>query len=213
MASSHRTTVMGLVVATAVLMVSTACSSLAQQQSALALTAVESEACSVLKTTSQEVLPGITLTYDSAIWCQGVSDEGSYRITATIGNSATSVEGVVIDALALRLTTPRPRGQTPSVELEADAGLPLRVEPGMVSNLTLAGTYALVATGDGKKANVHIHARGYGENSGVRFNLGINIHLRGEGTAERDTVEAGRPVVPPGPPFEVPPPWTGPRGR
>ena len=56
------------------------------------------------------------------------------------------------------------------------AGLPVTVAPGETESFTVSGTYELVQTDEGDKANLHLVATG---SAGGRFTLGINVHLRG----------------------------------
>ena len=101
-------------------------------------------------------------------------------ITVTVANSAESAEAVSIDDLVLAHTTPRPRGQAPDASGEA-TGLPLALAPGQTASFTASGTYELVQTDEGKKANLHFRASGHGASSGEPFELGINAHFRAPG--------------------------------
>ena len=140
--------------------------------------AAAQEVCRVDDTSTQEVIPGVTLTWDSSFRCQNAPDQGTYRITVRVSNAAGSAEAVTIDELVLSHTTPRPRGRAPSATAEAQ-GLPITVPPGGTDDFTVTGSYTLVRTDEGKKANLHLLALGEGVNSGRDFQLGINVHLRG----------------------------------
>jgi hypothetical protein len=145
--------------------------------------AAAQEVCPVDDTSTQEVLPGVILTWESSFRCDDAPDEGTYEITVQVSNDAGSSEAVRIDDLILSHTTPRPRGQTPRATAEPQ-GLPITVEPGETESFTVSGTYELVETDEGEKANLHLLALGEGTDSGQEFELGINVHLRGPGAAE-----------------------------
>lgn len=151
--------------------------------------------CTVFDQETKEVIPGVTLTWTSSFLCSDAPDEGSYHFTVTIENASASNEAVRIDALALRHTSPRPRGQGPAATADAQ-GLPLTVAAGSSGSFDVSGTYALVQTDEGKKANIHLTASGEGTSSGLPFNLGINAHIRSAGAVEDDgnnTGSNGRP--------------------
>jgi hypothetical protein len=59
--------------------------------------------------------------------------------------------------------------------------LPLTLAPGEMGSFLTTGTYTLVATDEGKKANHHYQATGITETSGTPFSLGINVLFRGPG--------------------------------
>jgi hypothetical protein len=141
------------------------------------------ENCSVDDTSTQEVLPGVILTWDSSFRCEDAPDEGTYQITVQVANDAGSSEAVRIDDLILSHTTPRPRGQAPDATAEPE-GLPITVDPGETESFTVSGSYELVETDEGKKANLHLLALGEGVDSGEEFELGINVHLRAPGATE-----------------------------
>ncbi|GBD15736.1 hypothetical protein HRbin26_00629 [bacterium HR26] len=142
--------------------------------------AQDTQACDPIEQSTEEVLPGIVLTWDSAFLCADAPDEGSYEFTVTVANSADSAEAISIDDLALTHTTPRPRGQAPGANGEA-TGLPLPLVPGETASFTVSGTYELVQTDEGKKANLHFRASGHGVSSSEPFELGINAHVRAPG--------------------------------
>lgn len=134
--------------------------------------------CAVDDTSRKEVLPGVTLRWDSSFRCTDVPRVGTYRIDVTVRGAAGSSETVVIRGLELVHTTPRPQGQAPEATAEA-SGLPMVVAPGHRESFTVSGEYELVTTDEGDKANLHLKAIGFGRRSGERFELGINVHLRG----------------------------------
>lgn len=140
------------------------------------------EQCQKVDDSTEEVLPGVTLTWGSSFLCAGAPDEGSYEFTVTVTNHAGSVETVTIDDLELVQTTPKPRGQGPDATGEA-SGLPTTLAPGATDSFTVSGTYQLVATDDGEKANLHFLADGTGDAGGEPFELGINAHFRAPGVA------------------------------
>ncbi|MGH3450385.1 MAG: hypothetical protein ACRDQW_06565, partial [Haloechinothrix sp.] len=76
-------------------------------------------------------------------------------------------------------TTPRPGGGGgPEATAIAD-GLPVTVAAGESAPFDVRGTYELVSTDEGDKATLHLRAFGTGP-----FSIGINVHLRAEGTTE-----------------------------
>lgn len=141
--------------------------------------------CTVFDQETEEVIPGVTLTWTSSFWCADAPDNGSYHFTVTVENASTSNEAARIDALALRHTSPRPGGQGPAATADAQ-GLPLTVAAGSSGSFDVSGTYTLVQTDEGKKANIHLTASGEGASSGLPFELGINAHLRAAGAVEDD---------------------------
>lgn len=166
----------------------------------IATTAVAQQNCVVDDTSTKEVLPGVVLTYDSSHRCDNAPDEGTYSITVRVTNAEGSAEAVLIDELSVRGTTPRPRENAPDATATA-GGLPITVEPGETGWFRVSGSYELVSTDEGNKANLHLTASGEGVESGLPFDLGINVHLRGEGATEGgdDGADAGG----------GPPPWAG----
>lgn len=141
------------------------------------------ETCSVHDISTEEALPGVILTWDSSFRCQDAPDEGTYQITVRVSNDGKSSHAVTIQDLSLRHTTPRPRGQAPKATAEPQ-GLPVTVEPGETDSFALNGTYELVRTDEGDKANLHVLAPGEGPDCGGGFELGINVHLRAPGATE-----------------------------
>jgi hypothetical protein len=152
--------------------------------------------CELVDQSTEEVLPGVTLTWDSSFLCANAPDSGTYEIEVTVANAAGSAEAVEISELRLSHTTPRPGGQGPEATAEAQ-GLPVVVGPGESASFSVSGSYELVSTDEGDKANLHLLALGRGVESGDAFELGINVHLRGEGAVEESaaagaTTEAAR---------------------
>jgi len=144
--------------------------------------ALAQEQCQSVDTSTEEVLPGVTLTWDSSFLCANAPDEGSYQFTVSVTNHAGSDEGVRIDDLSLVNATPKPRGQGPDATGTA-TGLPLELAPGETGSFVVSGDYELVETDEGKKANLHFIADGVGTTSGAPFELGINAHFRAPGVA------------------------------
>lgn len=145
------------------------------------------------------VIRGVTLTWDSQFWCDSAPDTGAYEIHFIITNHAGSAEEVHIDDLQLSHTTPRPRRQAPAATAVV-SGLPLVIAPGESDNFSVRGTYNLVLTDEGKKANLHLRAVGRGITSDSPLRLGINAHLRGPGAVEGNADTSGRPPWADGPP-------------
>lgn len=139
--------------------------------------------CELVDTSTEEAIPGVTLTWTSSFRCANAPDAGTYQIEVTVENSASSDEAVTINDLILRGATPRPRGRGPDATATA-SGLPLTIDAGESGSFSVSGTYELVRTDEGKKANVHLSALGEGASSGLEFELGINVLLRAPGATE-----------------------------
>jgi hypothetical protein len=160
--------------------VSAAVSSLALAAVAVApSTAAPTQRCQQVDVSTDRVVRGVTLSWDSAFLCANAADSGSWRIVVDVTNRAASTQGVRIRDVVLSHTTPRPRGQGPAATAEPK-GLPLRLAPGESGRFRVTGTYRLVSTDEGKKANLHLRALGTGDN-GDPFRLGLNVHLRAPG--------------------------------
>lgn len=158
--------------------------------------------CRVQDREAKEVLPGVTLRWDSAFRCTDAPGSGTYAITVSVSNDAASDEAVELGGLRLSHATPRPRGQGPDASARA-SGVPLAIEPGGSASFRVSGDYELVSTDEGDKANLHLRAAGEGAQSGEPFRLGVNVHLRGDGATENRSGErAGGP-----PPWAGPPAW------
>jgi len=97
----------------------------------------------------------------------------------------------------------RPLGQAPSATI-GETDLDLTLAPGENDQFTVVGTYELVSTEEGKKANLHFRVSGQGAMSSEPFHLGINVLIRGEGVVDDEDDQAGPPPWVPGPP-----PWVG----
>ncbi|MCL4858264.1 MAG: hypothetical protein KJZ93_02610 [Caldilineaceae bacterium] len=133
--------------------------------------------------TTEVVLPGVTLRWDSAFHCREAETAGAYGFTVTVRNEGVGAaagadeDTVVITDLALTHTTPRPEGQSPSANVTV-AGLPLTLPAGEQGELLVSGNYELVQAGAMQLANLHFCTSGASE-SGDTFALGLNAHLRG----------------------------------
>lgn len=143
------------------------------------------QVCQQADSSTDEVLSGVTLTRDSSFLCADAPDSDTYEFTVEVSNSADSVEGVVIDEFELSHTTPRPRGQAPNATGQTQ-DLPIVLMPGESASFTVEGTYELVETDEGKKANLHFRASGEGLMSGDPFHLGINAMFRAPDAVESD---------------------------
>lgn len=142
------------------------------------------DSCAVADSSSEVVLAGVILDWDSSLLCAEVPDSGSYEITVTLANDPGSGESVTLDTLVLTHTTPRPRGRAPEATLSEVEGLPGVLGAGEKISLTARGSYELARTDEGNKANLHFQARGHGVTSNEPFRLGINLHLRAPGATE-----------------------------
>jgi hypothetical protein len=143
---------------------------------------VAEQTCVAVDQSSEEVLPGVFLKWDSSFLCANAPDADTYKIEVRVRSELASGEGVTLEQLVLMHKTPRPRGRTPTGMKTGDT-LPVTVAPGGDESLVLTGTYMLVQTDEGKKANHHYQAAGVGDSSGLPFSLGINVHFRAPGVA------------------------------
>jgi hypothetical protein len=64
--------------------------------------------CQATGTSTEEALPGVTLTWDRAFLCRDAAGGGTYNLAVKVENGAASGEAVMITSLALSHTTPRP---------------------------------------------------------------------------------------------------------
>lgn len=131
----------------------------------------------------EEVLEDVFLTWESSIFCAEVDDAGEYQFTIVVSYDAGD-ESVTINDVVLAAKTPRPRRQVPAGTLDMVNGLPLTLSPGDAGSFSVSGTYGLVETDEGKKANFHFRALGAGGESGDPFALGFNGHFRAPGATE-----------------------------
>lgn len=162
------------------------------------------ETCIAASQSNGEVASGTVLTWSSAFHCENVPDEGAYQFTVTVTNT-DSAEAVSINEMALSHTTPRPRGQSPQATAVI-TGLPIVLAPGESQSFDVSGSYTLVETDEGNKANLHFRASGLVIDASEPFHLGINVMLRGEEAVESGGDNDGGPV---GPPDWVPGPPPG----
>ncbi len=144
--------------------------------------------CTVADTSTEEVIAGVTLTWDSAFACPNAPETGEFTITVNVQNDGTSTESVVLQSAELALTTPLPGGDAPNATAEA-SGLPLTLAPGAGGSFEVSGTYELVQTDEGMKANLHLRVSGVGGTSNTPFRLGVNIILA-EGAVDEEDGEA-----------------------
>ncbi len=142
------------------------------------------QSCLAEEQSSEEVLPGITLTWDSALRCLDAPMQGQYAFTVTMMADAGNSTAVVIDDIALTHTTPRPLGQPPVADIDVVTGLTMTLAAGDSDSFSVEGSYEMVTTGEGQKANLHFCASGYDETTGEPFFLGLNAFLRGPGAEE-----------------------------
>lgn len=160
--------------------------------------------CEVFARSSETVAEGVTLTYDSSFWCPDAPPSGEFAITVTVTNDAASTQAATISSLELSHTSPRPRGVGPEASVSA-TGLPLTLAAGEGGSFELAGSYELVTTDQGAKANLHLRAAGQSA-AGQPFRLGLNVHLRGPGATEGDDGPPPERAGRAGPPSWVPAP-------
>lgn len=149
--------------------------------------------------TPEEVVPGVTLSWNGAFHCVNAPEEGEYEFTVTVSNNEASASAATIEGIELTHTTPRPRGNSPEAAITEVTGLPLTVEPGQDGSFTVRGTYKLVRAGAARLANLHFLANG--QANGEPFNMGINAAIRASSNVDEVENERGG-----GPPSWVPDP-------
>ncbi len=151
------------------------------------------QTCRPVDQSTEEVLTGVTLTWDSSFLCGDAPGSGSYKVVVSVTNAATSAQGVTIQSLELTHTTPRPQRDALAASGSAQ-GLPLAVSAGQAQSFSISGTYGLVETDEGFKSNLHLRATGTGAASGRPFELGINVHVRDPGARESGPADGGPPA-------------------
>lgn len=144
------------------------------------------EVCLAEEQSSEEVLPGITLTWDSAFRCLNAPEEGVYEFNVIVEADADSTALAVVQAITLTHTTPRPLNVAPDASVDDVTGLPFTIAAGEVHTFTVSGEYELAAAGVARLANLHFCATGYDDATGTPFYLGLNTFLRGSGFGNDD---------------------------
>ncbi|HXF84510.1 MAG TPA: hypothetical protein VNK49_03895 [Anaerolineales bacterium] len=147
------------------------------------------EVCAADEQKTEQVLDGLTLTWDSSFTCTNAPASGDYTITVTVQNDATSSETGIIDSVEFTLVTPLPGGNAPSATAEV-SGLPITLAPGESGSFVVSGSYEMAATDEGLKINLHLRARGFGTSDNETFLLGINVHLFEGATDDPDNGDA-----------------------
>lgn len=147
--------------------------------------------------TPEEVVPGVTLSWNGAFHCLNAPEEGEYEFTVEVSNDGASASAVTIEAINLTDTTPKPRGSSPDATFQV-SNLPLTIPPGESGSFTVSGTYKLAHAGAARLANLHFMANGQADS--VPFNMGINAAIRTSSDIDEPEDERG------GPPSWVPAP-------
>ncbi|MCK6585804.1 MAG: hypothetical protein L6Q49_22090 [Anaerolineales bacterium] len=163
---------------------------------ALALTGfrpvlAQAATCVVAETSTEEVIAGVTLTWDSAFHCPNSPETGDYSITVNVQSDGASTESVVLESIEL-LITPLPGGEAPEATAEA-SGLPLTVAPGASGSFGISGTAELTQTDEGMKANLHLRVSGVGGTTNTPLQLGVNIILNEGEVDDDDPEDPGEP--------------------
>ena len=151
------------------------------------------QVCVAEEQSSEEVVPGVTLTWDSALRCLDAPLDGVYtfnvRVESTITNTTMPlIQPLTMQAVTLTHTTPRPQGLAPTVSVDMVTGLPFTIDAELMYTFTVTGTYELAAAGVARLANLHFCATGYDNAAGQPFYLGLNTFLRGTGTIDDGTL-------------------------
>lgn len=139
------------------------------------------QTCSVTDRSTEQVIPGVMLTWTSSFFCGNAPNQGSYRIDVQVANESGSAEAVRVEQLRLSHTTPRPQNTRATAQA---SGLPVIIPPGGNASFAVNGNYTLVSTDEGNKLNIHLQALGKGASSSRSFQLGINVQLRAPGATE-----------------------------
>lgn len=143
----------------------------------------QTQICESTDQSTEQVIPGVVLMWDSSFHCRNAPDTGEYMIVVRVFNASDSAEKVTIENLELSHTTPRAGGEGP-VGTADPSGLPITVKPGETKDFTVTGLYELIETDEGRKANLHLRAAGAGLRSSEPFALGINVLIRDPGTED-----------------------------
>jgi hypothetical protein len=147
-------------------------------------TQAQAQRCENVDASTETVVSGVTVTYDSSFLCADAARQGEYAVTVAVANHAGIDEAVTVERVELSHTTPRPRGgDGPNASATAE-GLPVTVAAGETARFDVRGTYELVTTDEGDKATLHLRALGVGDRSDEGFVLGVNVHLRAAGATE-----------------------------
>jgi hypothetical protein len=155
----------------------------------------DEEVCLSEEQSTEEVLPGVTLTWDSALRCLNAAPQGQYAFTVTLSADSANTTSVIIDDVALTHTTPRPLGVAPTADIDATTGLSLTLAAGGEGAFSVTGSYEMVTTGATQKANLHFCAVGHEETSGELFYMGLNAFLRDTDDEEDDGASPPQPPV------------------
>ncbi len=147
-----------------------------------ASSAAAPQRCEVADRSAERVARGVILRFDSSFLCADAPRSGTYRFVVEVTNRSSSDQAVRLQSLRLANTTPKPRGDSPDATARS-SDLPLTVRPGSTERFTVSGSYQLVRTDEGRKANLHMRVRGVTVDSAERFRLGVNAHLRAPGVA------------------------------
>jgi hypothetical protein len=144
----------------------------------------QAQRCENVDESTETVVSGVTVTYDSSVLCGDAASEGEYAVTVAVANHAGSDEAVTVERVELSHTTPRPRGGDGPNASATVEGLPVTVTAGETARFDVRGTYELVTTDEGDKATLHLRALGVGHSSDEGFALGVNVHLRAAAASE-----------------------------
>jgi hypothetical protein len=175
---------------------------------------IQPHLCGVAARATETVAPGVMLTWDSAITCADVVEQGDFEIAINIEAAADNARAARIETLSIVATAPRPRNQGPQITANP-VNLPLELDPGQTATLAVEGAYELIVTGEGGKAVLVLRASGGNDEP---MQLGVSVQFLAPGVSpEEDSAEAepGEGDPPPwagGPPEWAgsgPPPWAG----
>ena len=153
------------------------------------------QVCLSEESSTEEVLPGMTLTWASAVRCSAAPDQGSYQFDLLVEAGAANTGQAVVQSITLTHTTPRIDDQPPPATIELVTGLPLTIAANESQTFGVTGAYQLAEAGLAKLANLHFCAAGYQQSSGEPFYLGLNAFLRGPGTDDDDNNLSISPAI------------------
>jgi hypothetical protein len=146
----------------------------------------EPQACVSEEQTTEEVFPGVTLTWDSGLRCNDAPDTGTYEFSVMVEADSANTALAVLDGISLTHTTPRPLGVAPEASLDTVVGLPADLAASGVMTFTVSGAYELAMPGAARLANLHFCAQGHDDATGEPFYMGLNAFLRGTGSDPED---------------------------
>ena len=147
---------------------------------------IQPHLCGVAARATETVAPGVMLTWDSAITCADVVEQGDFEIAINVEAAADNTRAARIETLSIVATAPRPRNQGPQITANP-VNLPLELDPGQTATLAVEGAYELIVTGEGGKAVLVLRASGGNDEP---MQLGVSVQFLAPGVSpEEDSAD------------------------